>query len=150
MFRGRYEHSVDDKGRLAVPAKFREVLGQTDGSEINIVVTNFDRCLVAYSMREWEALECKIAALPQFDPRILAFQRYFISAAVECAIDRSGRVLLPANLRNFAGISHECVLAGQLSKFEIWSAERWGEEFRALSDQFANLTKTMADFGVQL
>ncbi len=150
MFRGRYEHSVDDKGRLAVPAKFRDVLGHTDGGEVNIVVTNFDRCLVAYSMPEWEILEKKIVALPQLDPRILAFQRYFVSAASECSIDKSGRVLLPGNLRSFAGIDHECVLAGQLSKFEIWSAERWNEEFRVLSDQFTSLIKTMADFGVQL
>lgn len=150
MFRGRYEHSIDDKGRLAVPAKFRDVIGGQDDGEVTIVVTNFDRCLVAYSMREWEILEKKIVALPQLDPRVLAFQRYFISAATECSIDKSGRVLLPSNLRNFAGIGHECVLAGQLSKFEIWSAERWNDEFRALSDQFSGLIKTMADFGVQL
>lgn len=149
MFRGRFEHTIDDKGRLAIPAKFRQdVLGDSD--EGSVIVTNFDRCLSAYPLREWEALETKLASLPQFDPKVVAFQRYFISGATECPIDKAGRILIPQNLRQLAGIERDCIIAGQLKKFEIWSAENWQREFACIADQFGGITETMSGFGVTL
>lgn len=149
MFRGRFEHSIDDKGRLAIPAKYRhDLVG--DAPEGTVIITNFDRCLVAYPMAEWEALEGRLAALPQFDPKVIAFQRYFISGACECPIDKAGRILIPQNLRQHARLDKNCILAGQLKKFEIWSQERWDSEFNCISDQFAGITETMSQLGINL
>lgn len=149
MFKGRFEHSVDDKGRLAIPARFREHFSSTDDVS-GLVITNFDRCLVAYSLGEWEKLEQKFCLLPQFDPKVVAFQRYFISGASECLIDKAGRILIPANLRATAGIDADCVVAGALNKLEIWSKDRWEREFIEISDQFSQLTGAMASFGISL
>lgn len=148
MFRGRFDHSLDDKGRLAIPSRYRELL--VDANDVaTIVVTNFDRCLCAYSLKEWEKLEKKVAELPQFDPKVLAFQRYFISGAVELTVDKAGRVLIPANLREFCGISRDCVIVGQLTKFEIWPSDKWQEVFNGLSD-FGTMSNIMAELNIRL
>ena len=149
MFRGRFEHSLDDKGRLSVPSRFREVLS-SQTSEPVIVITNFDQCLVSYSLLEWERLEERIVKLPQFDPTVVSFLRYFISGATECPLDRSGRVLIPPTLRALAGIERDCVIAGQLSKFEIWSLERWDSAFRSAKEELPQITQAMAKLGIQL
>ncbi len=148
MFRGRFEHAIDDKGRLAVPARFRSELGGQE--EPTVVITNFERCLVGYPLDEWERLENRLATLPQFDPKIIAFQRYFISGAAECQIDKAGRILIPATLRQYAGLSRDCVLVGNLNRFEIWAAETWGQEFDALSSRFQSITESMHSLGVGL
>ena len=149
MFRGRFEHTIDDKGRISVPARFRDlVLGSADSG--TLVITNSEHCLAAYSIQEWEILEKKVADLPQFDPRIAAFKRIFIGCAQECPIDRSGRVLIPADLRRDAKIEKDCVLIGQLTKFEIWSQERWSTMFATASDQFTALSQSMAERGINL
>ncbi len=149
MFRGRYEHTVDDKGRLAIPARFRDELSRGDDPGA-LIVTNYDRCLVGYSYAEWERLEQRFVQLPQFDPRVAAFQRYFISGATECPIDKAGRILLPLNLRSIAQIQHECVITGALNKIEIWSQQRWVKEFDSIADQFIGLTEAMSSFGISL
>lgn len=146
MFRGRYEHSLDDKGRLAVPAKFRELL--TGGGSRSLIVTNFDKCLLVYSLEEWEKVEAKLSSLPQFDAKVLAFQRYFVSGATECPLDKSGRVLLPNNLRNFAKIKQECVICGQLSRVEIWSKEVWDDVFGNLALEFQSLAHGLQEVGL--
>lgn len=149
MFRGRFEHNIDDKGRLAVPSRFRDLLlGEADTS--TIVITNSEHCLAAYSLAEWERLERRFAELPQFDPKIAAFKRIFIGCAQECNLDRSGRILIPADLRRDARIEHACVIIGQLTKFEIWSAERWADMFNQASDQFSTITAALAERGIQL
>jgi len=149
VFRGRFEHNLDDKGRVAVPSRFREVLFDRT-SEPTVVITNFDRCLAAYPLAEWESLEQKLAAMPQFDPNVVAFTRYFISGATECPVDKAGRILVPAGLRQFAGIDRDCIIAGQIKKFEIWSSERWNSEFNGMSDQFSRLSAALAPLGIQL
>ncbi len=149
MFRGRFEHNIDDKGRIAVPARFRDLLlGSADTA--TLVITNSEHCLAAYSLSEWEKLEARVAELPQFDPKIAAFKRIFIGCAQECPIDRSGRILIPADLRRDSKIERECVLIGQLTKFEIWSAERWNLMFNTASDQFTALAQSLAERGINL
>jgi MraZ protein len=148
MFRGRFEHSLDEKGRIAIPSKFRNEVRESDND--TIVVTNFGQCLLAYPLLEWQTLEDKIAHLPQFNPKVVAFQRYFVSGANECQIDKAGRILLPPNLREYAKIKRDCILAGQLKKFEIWSAEIWNQEFACLADSFNTITQAMADLGINI
>lgn len=146
MFRGRFEHAIDEKGRLAIPARFRLELGNQE--EPTVIVTNFEKCLVAYPIEEWERLETKLAQLPQFDPKIIAFQRYFISGATECQLDKSGRILIPSTLRQYANLAKDCILLGNLNKFEIWSAEIWHPEFSELSNKFHSITESMHAMGI--
>ena len=93
MFRGRYEHTIDNKGRLSIPSKFRDIL-MAQGDE-RLIVTNFDGCLWAYPFWEWKTVEEKVAALPQFKPEVKDLQRFFISAASECPLDPNGRIVIP-------------------------------------------------------
>jgi MraZ protein len=149
LFRGRFEHSFDEKGRIAVPAKFRDLLTDST-SDGTVIVTNFDQCLAGYSLKHWEELEKRIAALPQFDPVVVNFLRYFVSGATECQLDKAGRILIPANLRASAGIDKDCMIVGQLTKFEVWATDRWNPMFGELSQQFVDITKAVGRLGVQL
>lgn len=149
MFRGSFEHSIDDKGRLAIPSHFRRLLAK-ENEATSVVVTNFDKCLVAYSLEKWEQLEVRLAALPQFDTKVLAFQRYFVAAATECPIDKAGRILLPPGLRKFADLERDCFIVGNLTKFEIWSKTRWIETIATLTDNVGTLATSMGDLGIHL
>lgn len=120
MFLGEYTHSIDDKGRLTVPAKFRGDLAK------GLVVTRgLDTNLMVFPMDEWEELAQKIAGKPLTDPSTRAFRRRVFSGAVDLAPDRQGRILLPANLREFAHLDGEAVIIGMYSYLEIWSAGSW-------------------------
>src|SRR6185503_4547956 len=112
MLRGRFEHTLDSKGRMSIPSRFRDVLQKRYSP--TLVLTNFDRCIVAYPLEEWESLERRVAGLPQLKKEVKAFQRYFIGGAIECPIDNQGRILLPPHLRDFADIKKDIVMLGQL------------------------------------
>lgn len=127
MFRGRYEHTMTDKGRISVPAKFRDVLNDKYGEE-SLIITNFDRCLIVYPLQEWNEIERRAAELPQFKQEVISFLRHLIGNADDCPIDGQGRILLPQSLRNHAQIKRDVVMIGMLTKFEIWAKEIWDEE----------------------
>ncbi len=97
MFRGRFEHAIDNKGRLSIPSKFREMLAAN--FDERLIITNFDGCLWVYPVAEWQKVEDKVSSLPQMQDVVKAFQRVFISAAVEAPIDKSGRIQIPQTLR---------------------------------------------------
>lgn len=120
MFRGQHRHTIDEKGRLSIPAKFREAL--ETAFEAPLFVTVMDNCLVAYPADEWRALEAKLNSMPQFDEKIQRFRRVFYASAQECPLDKAGRILVPPLLRERAGLSKDVVLAGMGRKFEIWDA----------------------------
>ncbi|HLG20216.1 MAG TPA: division/cell wall cluster transcriptional repressor MraZ [Bdellovibrionota bacterium] len=146
MFRGRYDHTVDGKGRLSIPSRFREIL--SDKYSESLVVTNFDRCLVAFPQEEWENLERKAAALSQLKKEVKAFQRYFISGATECPLDAQGRILLPPKLREYADLQRDVVVVGMLKKIEIWSKTRWEEAFTDSQKSFEEISDVLADLGL--
>jgi MraZ protein len=150
VFQGKFEHSLDDKGRMAVPSPFRKRLGADADVEATVVVTISDQCLAAYPQEEWLKKIEVISKLNQLDPNVMAFKRFFIGSAQECAVDKAGRILLSADLRRHAGIERDCVVVGQLDKFEIWSAERWTKTFDQLSDSVASIYGSMAGFGISL
>lgn len=116
--KGEYRHTIDAKGRLFVPSKLREVLG-----EHFVITKGLDQCLCAYPDAAWEALEEKIRALPMSKSRDL--QRFFFSAAADAEPDKQGRILIPQNLRNFANLQKEVAVIGVSGHAEIWDAERW-------------------------
>ncbi|MGD8858639.1 MAG: division/cell wall cluster transcriptional repressor MraZ [Myxococcales bacterium] len=126
MFRGRYEHAIDGKGRTSLPSRFREVLGATGESRI-VITTGLEPCLVAYPLQEWVAFEERLAALPQFDESVSMLRRIYVSGAVECDLDKLGRVLIPANLRKHAGLSREALWAGMGTHVELWDKARFEE-----------------------
>ncbi len=118
--KGEYKHSIDAKGRLAIPAKLREELG-----EHFTVTKGLDGCLAIYPESEWEGLEQRIRSMPMSKARDL--QRFFFSAAFDAELDSQGRILLPANLRKYAGLTKETVVIGAFNHAEIWDAEKWAQ-----------------------
>ena len=146
MFRGRFEHTLDPKGRVSLPSKYREVLS-TNYDE-RLIVTNFDGCLWAYPHHEWCAIEDKVASLPQFKPEVKALQRVFISAATECSLDKSGRILLPQTLRDYAGIDKDVVFVGMIQKVEIWAKDRWDQVFEQSQKDISSMEEKLAELGL--
>lgn len=125
MFRGQFSHSIDAKGRVSLPARFRDTLGASGDARFVLTPALFDPCLHLYPMRAWEEFERKIAELPSLDPNIVRFRRLYVSAAIECELDRAGRVLVPPDLRERAGLSKDVLWAGMGRMIELWSEERW-------------------------
>jgi len=117
---GEYEHSMDGKGRLIMPAKLREDLG-----EKFIITKGLDGCLFAFSIEEWTNFEQKLRILPISNKDARAFSRFFFAGAIECEIDKQGRFLISSNLREFANLVKEVVIIGMDSRIEIWSKEKW-------------------------
>ena len=148
MFRGRYDHTVTNTGRVSIPSKFREVCRDKYGEE-TFVITNFDKCLVAYPLKEWNEIENKISELPQFRQDVSAFMRYLMGGAVDCPIDSQGRVLITQSLRSHANINKEVVMIGMLKKIEIWSKEIWDKEESLSSyEQFKKSREILAEHGL--
>ncbi|MFH1830271.1 MAG: division/cell wall cluster transcriptional repressor MraZ [Pseudomonadota bacterium] len=146
MFRGRYNHQIDAKGRLSVPSRFREML--SSNFDERLIITNFDDCLWAYPVPEWQELEKKVSALPQFMDEVKSLQRVFISAAVECPVDKQGRILIPPSLRDYAALSRDAVIVGMTRRFEIWAKERWDEVFRSAQIKLEGMGTKLADLGL--
>ena len=120
MFMGEYNHTIDAKGRLIIPSKFREALGDEF-----VVTKGMDGCLFVFDDPEWQAFEEKLRSLPMIDQEARQFTRFFLAGAASVEVDKQGRILLPAVLRDFAGITKDAVLVGVGSRVEIWSKDRW-------------------------
>jgi MraZ protein len=145
MFRGRSRHSLDAKGRLAIPTRFKEVLGQKGDN--CLVVTNHDACLWAFARDDWRAVEEKATNLPQFNRAAQTYLRYFISGAVECEI-KQGRITLPQDLREIGRLDKEVVLVGELKRFEIWDRRMWEEEFERVRQRFPEASQALSELGI--
>jgi MraZ protein len=151
MFRGLHEYTIDQKGRVSVPVKFRDALvaGAASEEALTIVVTTaLDPCLVAYSLEEWRAFEDKLAALPQFDPNVLKMKRIYVAAATECSVDKLGRIALPQELRDYAALDKDVVFAGMVKTFEIWSKDRWTQNREGARAQAADVARALAALGL--
>lgn len=120
MLMGEYNHIIDAKGRLIIPAKFREELGDSF-----VVTRGLGSCLSIYPEAAWERMIAKVQELPMTDKRGRDFKRYIVSGASDCELDKMGRILLPQPLRNFAGLTKEVVLVGQIDFIEIWDKDKW-------------------------
>ncbi len=145
MFRGRSKHTLDEKGRLVIPSRFKEVIkARGDGC---LVLTNYYRCLWAFARDDWRELEQKVMNLPLFDENVLTYRRYFISGAKECPI-KGGRITIPTELREVAGLQKEVMLVGELNFFEIWDSERWEKEFQRTEKSFPEVSKALSGLGL--
>lgn len=147
MFRGRYEHTIDAKGRTSLPARYRDVLSSI--GERRIVLTSaLDPCLVAYTSPEWNAFEEKLAKLPQFDKAVQQLKRIYVSGAVECDVDDSGRILVPPTLRDYAGLKKDVLWAGSGKYAELWDAGQWKKKFDVSEDDRAAIATRLAELGL--
>ncbi len=144
MFQGRFVHNIDTKGRISIPAKFREIIAERYENKL-ILTNDFDKCIVAYPPDEWEMLIEKVKALPM-KKEVKIFQRYFISAAMEGELDRQGRILIPPTLRNHAGLNKEVCLAGLGNWMEIWDRKEW-EKAMMLEDK-DRVREVLAELGI--
>jgi MraZ protein len=145
LFEGRSRHTLDEKGRLAIPARFKEILRKRGDS--SLVVTNLSTCLVAFARDDWQRIKEKAVQLPLFHDAANTYIRYFISGAVECPL-RQGRILISPDLRELAGLTKEVVLVGHLTRFEIWDRARWEEEFERAKEAFPRISQSLTDLGI--
>ena len=143
MFMGEFQHALDDKGRLTIPAKFRDGLGD------NFIVTRgLDRCLFVYPRAEWDTMEEKVKSLPTAQADARAFVRLLFSGAVEAELDKQGRVGLPQTLRAYAEIERDVVVIGVSTRAEIWSAEVWSEYAGKAESSFGEMAEKIVGLGI--
>ncbi|WP_105614972.1 division/cell wall cluster transcriptional repressor MraZ [Vallitalea okinawensis] len=143
MFIGEYKHTVDTKGRLIIPSKFREQLGE------NFIITKgLDECLFVYPIDEWKAFESKLKTLPLSNKNARKFVRFFLAGARECEIDKQGRTLLAANLREYATIEKEVFLIGVSNRVEIWSKDQWNAYNNVEDFDPTELAEAMEELGI--
>ena len=126
MFRGSSNHTIDPKGRIIIPARFRDTLRTENGN--GAMVTVMDNCLFAFPFETWFEIENKIMSLPTTNTYMRRFRRVFIGEASECKCDRQDRILVPPTMREYAGLEKDIVLVGMLDHFQIWSKQKWEEE----------------------
>jgi len=147
VFMGEYQHSLDKKGRLIIPSKFREIL--TEKYEEKFVITRgLDNCLFLYPPDEWREVERKIKALSMVKRESRAFKRFLISGAVECVLDKQGRIMIPSNLRQHARIERDVVLIGVSEKIEIWSKEIWQTYSKKAEESFEEIAQGLGEFQI--
>lgn len=143
MFMGEYQHTIDSKGRIILPVKFREALG-----EQFVATKGLDNCLFVYPREEWAIIESKLKQLPFTKADARAFVRFFFAGAAECESDKQGRVLLPANLRDYARLDKDIVIVGVSSRIEIWSREVWGKYSSEAELSYGDIAEKLEDLGI--
>ncbi len=141
MFMGEYSHSIDAKGRLIVPSKFRDQLGDEF-----VVTAGLDGCLFIYASQDWAEFEKKLQSLPISNPDARRFSRFFLANAALCSLDGHGRILIPQNLRTIASLSRDVIFAGLGNRIEIWDEERWRSA--STYDNMDQAADAMQGFGI--
>ncbi len=143
MLLGEYSHNLDTKGRVSIPAKFRDDLGSSF-----IVTKGLDNCLFIYSKQEWTTFESKLKTLPLTNPNARNFIRFFFSGATECEIDKQGRINIPQNLRDYAGITKEVYVIGVATRVEIWDKEKWDNYTSPENMDLDEIAGQMSNLGI--
>lgn len=143
MFMGEYNHTIDTKGRLIIPSKFRELLGDEF-----VVTKGLDGCLFVFPKNEWQLFEEKLRTLPLTQKSARKFTRFFVAGASTCELDKQGRILLPQTLREFAKLDKDVVLSGNLNRIEIWDKATWIEN--NAYDDMDDIAEQMADLGLSI
>ena len=141
MFRGDLPLSLDPKGRLAIPTRYRDRIAETCGGALVATISLTERCLVIYPSPEWRRIEQQLQAFPAFDPQAQAISRLLIGHAIECEMDGQGRILVPPSLRELASLDRRVRMIGQVNKFELWDEDLWSARRTELLGQVGGLLK---------
>lgn len=141
MFMGEYQHNIDEKGRIIIPAKFRDELGSTF-----VLTRGLDQCIFGYPLEEWKQLEQKLKALPFTKKDARAFTRFFFSGAMECQLDKQGRANITPTLRKYAALEKECTVIGVSNRIEIWSQSIWEGYYESQEESFGEIAESLIDF----
>ncbi|MGD9677916.1 MAG: division/cell wall cluster transcriptional repressor MraZ [Vulcanibacillus sp.] len=141
MFMGEFQHNIDDKGRIIIPVKFRDELG-----DVFIITRGLDKALFVYPLIEWQQIEQKLKSLPFTKADARKFTRFFFSGAIESEIDKQGRVIIPNNLRSYAFLTKECVVIGVSNRIEIWDKNYWESYYQDSEESFNDIAETLIDF----
>ena len=143
MLIGEYSHNMDAKGRIIMPAKFRDEIGP-----VFVLTRGLDGCLFGYPMEQWEILQEKMKQLPLSKKDARSFVRFFYSAAIAAEVDKQGRINIPQTLKDYAKIEKECRIVGVSDRIEIWSNAKWEEFAEAAEESFEDIAENMIDFGL--
>lgn len=143
MLLGEYNHTIDEKSRVIVPAKYREDLG-----DAFVLTKGIDGCLNVYSLEQWQKFEEKLSALPISDENSRKFVRYFTSGATMCEMDKQGRIVIPSNLKEFAKLKKDVIFTGVSTRAEIWDVDMWKKYIGEDSEEFNNIANHMSGFGI--
>ena len=149
IFRGRFEYTIDPKGRVNIPARFREQL--SNAGQGSFIVTNYSGCLCVYPVGEWSRIEDMVAKASSVNRKLNTFLRFFVGGAVEVVPDKQGRILIPPSLRSYAGLDRDVVITGMPKRFEIWSREKWDVEvgrFEKEGFEDPDLTREINGLGI--
>ena len=142
-FLGEYEATLDAKGRFLLPAGFKRQLPEGESTRF-VINRGFEKCLSLYPMQSWQPLYDQISSLNDFDPKVREFRRYFLNGAIEVEPDSAGRILIPQNLKDYAGLGKDLVLAAAVNKIEIWDKEKYQKFFESYSpDDFSSLAQSV-------
>jgi MraZ protein len=148
VFYGQYEHSIDQKGRIIIPSKIRQILEERF-SEKFIATRGLDKCISLFTQDGWNEMVDKVKTLPFMTGKeSRAFTRLLFSGAVECSLDKQGRILLPPELREYAGIKNSAEIVGVSSHIEIWGKERWEDYISQESEKFEKTAEGLVEFGI--
>ena len=145
MLTGEFNHSIDTKGRLIIPSKFRDILGDDF-----VITKGLDGCLFLYPANEWKIFEEKLRTLPLTNKNARTFTRFFLGSAVDGGLDKQGRVLISSALRTFAGLDKEVVLVGVLDRVEIWDKAKWDENNTEVEENMDDIAAHMEDLGLSI
>ena len=147
-FSGKYYYTVDPKGRIIIPAPFREIITSNYSTKLFITNAPFEQCLYIYPLEEWNKLQDQIRAKPRSDDAIRFFMRRVIASAVEVEIDKQGRILIPVALREDANINSDVVIAGQVEKIELWDREEWNTLFDVAKIDRKSIEQKLTAYGI--
>ncbi len=147
VFTGHYINSINEKGRLSIPSKFREILSGCSADSV-WVTKDLDRCLAAYSPDEWENAKDKASKLSDVRRADIIYKRHILNSAVECQIDAQGRILIPVSLREYAGLKKKCYIMGVSNRFEIWDADTYDLYMNEATKDPDSLRKELAELGI--
>jgi len=143
MFIGEYQHNIDEKGRLAVPVKFR-----SDLSKGAVVTRGLDNCLFLYPQKDWEVLAEKLSKLPISKSNTRAFARLMLAGAMDCEVDKQGRIILPDYLRKYASLKKKVIVAGLYNRLEIWDEEVWNKYKAGKEKDSSDIAEALGELGV--
>jgi len=147
VLKGHYVNSINEKGRLSIPSRFRDVLREWEASHL-IVTKSIDRCLLAFAPDDWERMEQLAKGLSMVKKEDIVFKRHLVGSAEECPIDAQGRILIPSGLRDYAGLKKKCLLVGIVDRIEIWDQDTYNQSMEEALEDSEKLREGLAKLGL--